>query len=185
MRVNKKCRRNACGRILKRNTFIYCSVKCQQAYQHEQYIQKWLAGDVDGSKAFGEVTSSHVRRYLMEREGAKCVVCGWGERNPHTGRVPLHLDHIDGNAQNNRPENLRLLCPNHHALTPTYGNANKGNGRPVRRARYLKGIRFSPLIYPTALRTVKTAKRNRTPASAPSTLSRDRTQARLRESRRE
>jgi hypothetical protein len=88
----------------------------------------------------------------MESYGFKCSICGWGERNPHTGKVPLHVDQIDGNARNNRPENLRLLCPNHHAPTPTYGAANWGNGRPGRRARYLKGIRFSPLIYSAAIK---------------------------------
>lgn len=92
----------------------------------------------------------HIRRYLMELHEEKCSVCGWGERNPRTGRVPLHVDHIDGDARNNRPHNLRLLCPNHHALTETYGNANRGNGRAGRRARYLKGIRFSPLVMPYA-----------------------------------
>jgi HNH endonuclease len=34
--------------------------------------------------------------------------------------IPLELDHINGDNQDNRLENLRLLCPNCHALTPTY-----------------------------------------------------------------
>lgn len=146
MRVKLKCRREACGNPIKRNASRYCSQKCQREYQHEQFIATWKSGAIDGSKSNGDGPSTHIRRYLLESAGFKCSVCGWGERNPRTGLVPLHVDHIDGDAKNNRPENLRLLCPNHHALTETYGNANKGNGRPGRRARYLKGLRFSPLI---------------------------------------
>lgn len=145
-RVYDKCRRDGCDGSVKKNASFYCSVRCQQRYQYEQYIERWLAGEVDGSSSYGDVTSRHIRRYLMETCGFRCSVCGWSERNPRTGLVPLHVDHIDGNARNNRPENLRLLCPNHHSLTETYGASNWGKGRPGRRARYLKGVRFSPLI---------------------------------------
>jgi hypothetical protein len=40
--------------------------------------------------------------------------------------MPLVLDHIDGNSDNNSIENLRLLCPNCHFLTPTFAGKNKG-----------------------------------------------------------
>lgn len=61
------------------------------------------------------------------REGVftrKCCCCNlstWQEQP-----IPLELDHIDGNKNNNNLSNLRLLCPNCHALTPTYRGKNIG-----------------------------------------------------------
>jgi hypothetical protein len=34
--------------------------------------------------------------------------------------IPLELDHSNGDQSDNRIENLRILCPNCHALTTTY-----------------------------------------------------------------
>lgn len=146
MKERINCRRDSCDGFVKKGATRYCSLRCQLEYQHEQFITKWLAGEIEGSMSTFDLPSAHIRRYIMERNNFECCICGWGERNPFTGRIPLHIDHIDGNGKNHWPENLRLLCPNHHALTATYAGANRGNGRPGRRARYLKGIKFSPLI---------------------------------------
>lgn len=39
--------------------------------------------------------------------------------------IPLEIDHINGINTDNRLENIRLLCPNCHALTPNYRGKNK------------------------------------------------------------
>ncbi len=69
---------------------------------------------------------------MIERDGEKCSVCGWKKKHPITLRVPLEVDHVDGNADNNVNSNLQLLCPNCHSLTLLYRNLNKGNGRSWR-----------------------------------------------------
>jgi len=40
--------------------------------------------------------------------------------------IALHLDHINGDHRDYRPENLRVLCPNCHSQTDTYCGKNKG-----------------------------------------------------------
>lgn len=40
--------------------------------------------------------------------------------------IPLELDHINGNCNDNSLQNIRLLCPNCHALTSNYRGKNKG-----------------------------------------------------------
>jgi hypothetical protein len=41
-------------------------------------------------------------------------------------RLPLILDHKNGNRLDNSPGNLRLLCPNCDSQLPTRGGANRG-----------------------------------------------------------
>jgi len=54
----------------------------------------------------------------------KCEKCGWAKKSKD-GRLPLELDHINGDNRDNRIENLRILCPNCHSLEPTHRGRNK------------------------------------------------------------
>jgi len=54
----------------------------------------------------------------------KCSLCGWAKESID-GRIPLELDHINGDRNDNRIENLRILCPNCHSLQPTHRGKNK------------------------------------------------------------
>lgn len=120
-----------CGLETARRRYVYCSNACQMQYQHTSYIERWKNGKVSGLISLG-VVSVHVKKYLRTKYGNKCCLCGWSETNPKSGLVPLVADHIDGNWRNNAEENLRLICPNCDALSPTYAALNKGNGRPNR-----------------------------------------------------
>lgn len=70
--------------------------------------------------------SSRLRIKLLKKGllSPKCYECELVEWRGMP--APLHLDHIDGNRANCMLSNLRLLCPNCHALTDTYAGRNIG-----------------------------------------------------------
>lgn len=61
----------------------------------------------------------------------QCEKCGQ-DNLWHGEPLTLHLDHIDGDHDNNLIENLRILCPHCHQQTPTFG-AKNAKFKPARK----------------------------------------------------
>ena len=89
---------------------IDCSHWKGQGWSKNQRLKDWS----QYSKA------SNLKPHLVKERGHRCERCGAEEwlGSP----IPLETDHVDGDRTNNEEKNLRLLCCNCHALTPTWRN---------------------------------------------------------------
>lgn len=77
------------------------------------------------------VKNSHYQSFKLKKrlfaEGLKkprCELCHWSKKTID-GRLPLELDHVNGDRYDNRIDNLRILCPNCHSLQSTHRGLNR------------------------------------------------------------
>lgn len=71
-----------------------------------------------------------LKRYLRKCGATSCAICTLSQWMGQ--ELTLQIDHIDGDATNNFPSNLRMICPNCHSQTPTWTGRNRGFGRKSR-----------------------------------------------------
>lgn len=113
----------------------FCSISCSWDWRRKTNDAKILAEP----DILGEVYRDHATQKLfLLRVGLhECSVCGITEWQGQP--VPLVMDHVDGNSENDKMSNLRLVCGNCDMQLPTYKSKNKGKGRASRRKRYAEG----------------------------------------------
>ena len=118
----------------------YCSLNCSA-----QDRRKMREDEIENLIKSGRSLSTDLnnnnaiyRRYLIRKFGPKCMKCGWSKINQFSKKVPIELEHKDGNCINNNLDNLELLCPNYHSLSKFYKGANKRVGGSPRYALWKK-----------------------------------------------
>lgn len=129
-----------CGITLtKKSQKKFCSGECAIQYRRKKHFDDLEAcGMAPVSGRFNETNRRLMRVYLEHKNGHRCAVCGRTTWNKQP--IPLVVDHIDGNVDNNQLVNFRLLCPNCDAQQATYKARNtvqpsyKAGTRSVRRA---------------------------------------------------
>ena len=115
-----------CGKLREKvpnNKGMYCSNACSAIGRKKSTLDKWL---IEGKSPRRTV----VKEWLSKKYGYKCNICGMNEWNGKA--LTLWVDHIDGNASNNNPENFQLVCPNCDSQQSTFGGKNYGKGRKSR-----------------------------------------------------
>lgn len=117
--ITKKCL--FCGKSISL-TRKYCSPKCYGLHTIKKHLEEGKG-----------VSKSNLRKYLIFLRGHKCEEC----HNTTWNNLPIPLEthHINGKYNDNTLTNLKLNCPNCHALTDNYKAKNKGNGRPYSKYR--------------------------------------------------
>jgi len=141
MKNPKLCKLCSCPiAYMARSINKFCSSSCAATFNNEKVVKRTKLAPKEGPKQmtieekflFGEIQyRKTIRKYLIASNGNFCFICKipgvWNEK-PMT----LVVDHIDGNAGNNMPDNLRLICPNCNSQTDTFCGRNLGKGRTSR-----------------------------------------------------
>jgi hypothetical protein len=122
---------SVCLGVVKKRDRLRCSYRCAATYNKQKRFENIVASKETPPRPRA------ARLFLLNRNGNTCSICGL--RTWRGQPTPLVLDHIDGNSDNWKLKNLRLVCPNCDAQLPTYKSKNRGKGRYYRRKRYAEG----------------------------------------------
>lgn len=112
------------------STFEFCSRACKR----KDDFSKWKAGELDFSNlTWKNDFPAWAKALLLEESGYQCqairsdtgIRCTESRRRS-SGNSILEVEHRDGDSTNHAYDNIELLCPSCHSLTPTYRAGNRG-----------------------------------------------------------
>lgn len=145
--VKKFCTRSCSASYYNRQRYYtqscgFCETKtknkkyCCNPCMHKDRRRKRISALQNGADVVWHNRTD--RDFLLSLQSGLCAICSCiGEHNGL--ELKFILDHIDGNSEHNKKENLRFVCPNCDSQLPTYKAKNRGKGRHARRARYAEG----------------------------------------------
>lgn len=120
-----------CGKETRNNKF--CSNKCQHKFQQQMKLENFMEG-----RYVGELLQFRANEWtrvaLVNLYGNECCICGIREWNGKP--LLLEVNHKDGDARNNHPKNLEMICPNCHSQTDNFRARNKNSSRVYRKKYY-------------------------------------------------
>lgn len=83
---------------------VFCNKSCACSYNNSHFRLGENNPNWKGGQCVSSYTTTAYRTYIHE-----CVICGCSDKEM------LDVHHIDCNRENNDPDNLIILCANHHA----------------------------------------------------------------------
>ena len=109
---------------------LFCTRECRDEWRFKETVKRIKKGELK------DTNRETIKKAVIRLSGHQCQICKMTEWQGQ--KIPLILDHIDGSHENNKLDNLRLVCPNCDAQLPTYKSKNRGKGRKNRTIEYYK-----------------------------------------------